>query len=56
MKEPISAVTGKPVSQSLYCCLCFKVLKIKECNVLANGMKEDVCKPCAELEKLAKPQ
>lgn len=36
----------------LYCCLCFKSLTPKECNVRADGAKEDVCKPCAVKEQL----
>ena len=55
MTEPISPITGGPVSQALYCCLCFKVLTPEECNVREDGLKEDVCVPCAEEEKQAKP-
>lgn len=52
--EPISAVTGGPLSKALYCCLCFKVLRPSECNVREDGTKEDVCVPCAKEEAAAK--
>lgn len=35
----------------LFCCLCFEDLTEAECNVRADGFKEDVCKPCAEVER-----
>ncbi len=46
-------VHGKKVSEHdcLYCCLCFKPLTPEECNVRADGKKEDVCRPCAAKEK-----
>lgn len=34
------------------CCMCFKRFKIEELNVADNGKPEDVCKDCAEAEKL----
>lgn len=37
-------------NQCLYCALCFKQLTLEECNVLADGRREDVCVPCAKEE------
>lgn len=34
----------------LYCCLCFKDLTYDECHVTTDGLREDVCIPCAEAE------
>ena len=55
--DPVCLHHGKKMSEHelgfcLYCCLCFKTLTIEECNVLDDGKKEDVCKPCAKKEKL----
>jgi hypothetical protein len=36
----------------LYCCLCFKTLTVDECHVLPDGLREDVCNECAEMEAL----
>lgn len=37
--------------QCIYCCLCFKSLTIKECNLSETGEREDVCVECAKMEK-----
>ncbi len=55
--DPVCLIHGKKMSKHelgfcLYCCLCFKSLTPEECNVRDDGVKEDVCKPCAEKEKL----
>lgn len=34
------------------CCLCFNRVSQDELNVTSGGMKEDVCKSCAEKEKI----
>jgi len=49
-------IHGKKMSEHpdygcLYCCLCFKSLTPEECNVRDDGVKEDVCVPCAKREK-----
>ena len=54
--DPYCLIHGKKMSEHdlgfcLYCCLCFKSLTPDECNVTADGKKEDVCKPCAEKER-----
>lgn len=54
--DPVCMLHGKKWSEHelgfcLYCCLCFVTLTSDECNVLENGKKEDVCKPCAAKEK-----
>ena len=51
--DPVCLIHGKKMSEHvcLYCCLCFKTLTPDECNVTADGKKEDVCKPCAEKER-----
>lgn len=51
--DPICLVHGLKMSKHtcLYCCLCFKSLVPEECNVLKDGIKEDVCLSCAEKEK-----
>ena len=36
------------------CCLCFEVVDIVQLNIAANGKPEDVCKKCAEEERMAK--
>jgi len=36
-------------------CLCFERFKEDQLNVAANGQKEDVCKRCAEMEPIRKP-
>ena len=50
--DPVCLVHGKKMSEHvcLYCCLCWKGLTLDECHVTANGVKEDVCKPCAKRE------
>lgn len=53
--EPVCLFHGIPHSEHehgrcLYCALCFKPLTLEECNVLADGRREDVCVPCAEQE------
>jgi hypothetical protein len=35
----------------LFCCLCFKTLTVEECHVGADGVKEDICVECAEMEE-----
>lgn len=52
--DPVCLVHGKKVSKHvcLYCCLCFKSLRPEECNVREDGMREDVCVPCAQLERM----
>ena len=35
----------------IMCCICFRFCWKEELNPLANGQYEDVCLPCAELEK-----
>lgn len=54
MLDPVCLVHGKKMSEHdcLYCCLCFDSLTLEECNINADGYKEDVCKKCAELERL----
>jgi hypothetical protein len=32
------------------CCLCFDRFPVSELNVTADGVPEDVCKPCVEIE------
>lgn len=54
--DPFCLHHGKRMSEHelgycLYCCLCFKILTPDECNVRADGKKEDVCKPCAIKEQ-----
>lgn len=34
----------------LFCCLCFEDLTPEECFVDAEGVKWDMCKPCAKME------
>ena len=53
--DPVCIIHGKRMSEHhcLYCCLCFKSLTPEECNVLEDGTKEDVCKPCAAKEQAA---
>jgi hypothetical protein len=56
--DPVCAIHGKKMSEHvcLYCCLCFIPLKPEECALNAEGKPEDVCIPCSEAEKAAKPQ
>lgn len=56
--DPVCLIHGKRISEHhcLYCCLCFKPLTPEECNVRQDGMKEDVCKPCAIKEQKALDQ
>lgn len=51
--DPVCAFHGKRRSEHvcLYCCLCFRTLTPDECNVLADGSKEDVCLECAAFER-----
>ena len=51
--DPVCLIHGKKKSEHLclYCCLCYKSLTPDECNVLEDGKKEDVCKPCAAREQ-----
>ncbi len=50
--DPTCLVHCKKMSEHicLYCCLCFKSLTPEMCHVKADGVKEDVCVPCAEKE------
>lgn len=34
------------------CVLCFDGFPIEDLNITSDGVPEDVCKPCAESEKL----
>ena len=57
--DPVCLIHGKKWSEHelgfcLYCCLCFKPLTLKECNLLPNGKREDVCKSCAKRESNAR--
>jgi hypothetical protein len=51
--DPVCVIHGKKMSEHdcLYCCMCFVPMTPDQCNVRADGKKEDVCKKCAELEK-----
>ena len=51
--DPVCILHGKKASEHefgfcLYCCLCWKTLTPDTCHVKADGVKEDVCKPCAK--------
>jgi len=53
--DPVCLVHGKKMSEHpdygcLYCCLCFKSLTPDECHVRMDGVKEDVCKSCGQME------
>lgn len=56
--DPICLIHGKKMSEHLclYCCLCFKPLRPEECYVREDGVKEDVCVPCAERESRCRYQ
>jgi hypothetical protein len=49
----VCLIHGKRASEHdcLYCCLCFRPLTPDECNVNEQGNKEDVCVPCARMER-----
>lgn len=32
------------------CCVCFERVRVDDLNVTPDGKKEDVCRPCAEIE------
>lgn len=32
------------------CCICFERVSTENLNVLPDGKREDVCRPCAEIE------
>jgi len=51
--DPVCLIHGKKMSEHvcLYCCLCFKGLTLEECHVKEDGVKEDVCEECAEMER-----
>jgi len=58
--DPICLHHGKRQSEHeggrcLYCCMCFRVLTPDECHVTADGMREDVCEACAEMEARGRP-
>jgi len=50
--DPVCLIHGKKKSKHfyLYCCLCFTELDEKECHILPDGKKEDVCIDCANME------
>ena len=50
--DPFCLIHGKKMSEHvcLYCCLCYKNLTLEECNVRADGKREDVCVLCAKQE------
>lgn len=50
--DPVCIFHGLRASEHdcLYCALCFSDLTVEECNVRADGMKENVCVPCAQDE------
>lgn len=50
--DPVCLRHGLPLSQHscLYCTLCFEDLTPEQCNVCADGTRENVCKACAEQE------
>lgn len=56
--DPVWLVRGKRMSehQCLYCCLCFVTLTVEECAINAQGIKEDVCQQCADMEKAIQPK
>ena len=58
MFDPTCLFHGKRQSEHacLVCCLCFRDLTPDECNIRADGYKEDVCRDCAALEKQRLPQ
>lgn len=53
MIDPVCTMHGRKLSEHLclYCCLCFRDLTIEECYVDREGIKWDMCKDCAEMEK-----
>lgn len=53
--DPVCLIHGKKMSEHhcLYCCLCFKSLTIDECNINEMGAREDVCRQCAQEERIA---
>lgn len=53
--DPVCAFHGKRWSEHeggrcLYCCICFTSLTPDECATGSDGVKWDICVPCAELE------
>lgn len=59
MKAPVRLCCGQrhngPVCPDgqVMCCICFGRFRQEDLNVLDNGKKEDVCKTCANKEKVA---
>ena len=57
MEPPVRLCCGQrhwgPVCPDgkVMCCVCYKRFEQDELNELPNGMKEDVCKECANKEK-----
>jgi hypothetical protein len=53
--DPVCLIHGQRKSEHfcLYCGICYKPLTIEECNINDEGHKEDVCVPCANMEKRA---
>ena len=53
MIDPICLPHGKKFSEHmcLICQLCFRSLTVDECHVRKDGIKEDVCNECAEIDQ-----
>ena len=52
--DPVCLIHGLKYSEHrcLYCCLCFSTLTEDQCHTREDGVKEDVCIPCANHERL----
>lgn len=51
--DPVCLIHGMKMSehQCIYCCLCFKSMKLEECFITEHNRRTDVCKRCAEQER-----